>query len=70
MNIDWLKAAGIRAVKTFAQSAVALITAQATGLLDVDWEALASVSGLAALVSVLTSLGGLPEAGTPRTGGE
>ena len=70
MNTDWIKAAGIRAVKTFAQSAVALITAQATGLLDVDWQALASVSGLAALVSVLTSLGGLPEAGTPGDGGE
>ena len=70
MSTDWIKAAGIRAVKTFAQSAVALITAQATGLLDVDWQALASVSGLAALVSVLTSLGGLPEAGTPGDGGE
>ena len=70
MNTEWIKAAGIRAIKTFAQSAVALITAQATGLLDVDWAALASVSGLAALVSVLTSLGGLPEAGTPGDGGE
>lgn len=70
MNIEWIKAAAIRAVKTFAQSAVALITAQATGLMDVDWQALASVSGLAALVSVLTSLGGLPEAGSPRDGGE
>jgi hypothetical protein len=70
MNIDWIKAAGIRAVKTFAQSAVALITAQATGLMDVDWVALASVSGLAALVSILTSLGGLPEAGGPGDGGE
>lgn len=68
MNTEWIKAAGIRAVKTFAQSAVALITAQATGLLDVDWQALASVSGLAALVSILTSLGGLPEAGAPRGG--
>lgn len=70
MNTEWIKAAGIRAVKTFAQSAVALITAQATGLLDVDWAALASVSGLAAVVSILTSLGGLPEAGTPGDGGE
>lgn len=46
-----------RAVKTFAQSAVALITANATGLLDVDWVQIGSVSGLAALVSILTSIG-------------
>lgn len=51
------KAAFERAVKTVAQSAVALITANATGLLDVDWIQLASVSGLAGLVSILTSVG-------------
>ena len=50
------KATAERAVKTVAQSAVALITAQATGLLDVEWLALASISGLAGLVSVLTSI--------------
>lgn len=46
-----------RAIKTFAQAAVAILAANATGLLDVDWVQLASVSGLAALVSVLTSIG-------------
>lgn len=51
------KAAAERAVKTVAQSAVALITANATGLLDIDWVQLASVSGLAGLVSLLTSIG-------------
>lgn len=45
-----------RAVKTFAQAAVALLTADATGLLGVDWGQTASVAGLAALVSVLTSI--------------
>ena len=50
------KATAERAIKTVAQSAVALITAQATGLLDVEWLALASISGLAGLVSVLTSI--------------
>lgn len=45
-----------RAVKTFAQAAVALLTADATGLLGVDWGQTASVAGLAALVSVLTSV--------------
>lgn len=46
-----------RAVKTVAQNAVATITANATGLLDADWITIGSVSGLAGLVSVLTSIG-------------
>lgn len=61
--IDFAKATIERAVKTFAQSAVALITANATGLLDVDWVQVASVSGLAALVSVLTSVASAPIGG-------
>ncbi len=52
----WIQSAE-RAVKTFAQTAVATITANATGLLDADWTTTASVSGLAALVSLLTSVG-------------
>lgn len=53
-----------RAVKTAAQAALALITANQTGLLDVNWAAVASVAGLAAVASVLTSLvsfGGQPD---------
>lgn len=46
-----------RAVKTFAQSAVAVLTAGATGVLDVDWLNLLSVALLATLISVLTSIG-------------
>ncbi|MFV0411122.1 MAG: holin [Paracoccus sp. (in: a-proteobacteria)] len=46
-----------RAVKTVAQTAVATITANATGLLDADWLTVGSVSGLAGLVSLLTSIG-------------
>ncbi|MEI3845306.1 MULTISPECIES: holin [unclassified Microbacterium] len=45
-----------RAVSTVAQSAVAVLTANVTGLLDVDWTQMASVAGLAGLVSVLTSV--------------
>lgn len=45
-----------RAIKTFAQSAVAVLTAGATGVLDVDWVNVLSVSLLATLVSVLTSV--------------
>lgn len=50
------KAAVERAIKTVAQAAVALLTANATGLTEIDWIQLASVSGLAGLVSVLTSI--------------
>lgn len=51
------KATAERAVKTFAQSAAALALANGTGLIDTDWIPLLSVSGMAALVSVLTSVG-------------
>ena len=51
------KAAGERAVKTFAQTAAALLVAAGTGLLDSDWQTTGSVAGMAALLSVLTSVG-------------
>ena len=56
----WFKAAGVRAVKTIAQTAVATIgTAAAMG--DVNWQMVASASALAGVLSLLTSVAGLPE---------
>ena len=57
----WAIAAFIRAIKTAAQTAVSLIGTGAVGFTDLDWIQIASVSGVAAVVSLLTSVGGLPE---------
>ena len=59
-TIQWLKAAGIRALKTFAQSAAAMLPAAAT-ITAVDWTVVTGTAALAAVASLLTSLAGLPE---------
>ncbi len=57
---NWWKAAGIRAIKTVAQSATALIPA-AVRIEEVDWKTVVGTAVLAGIVSILTSIGGLPE---------
>ena len=59
-TVKWFKAAGVRAIKTVAQTAVATIgTSAAMG--DINWIAVASASALAGILSLLTSVAGLPE---------
>lgn len=60
MTAKWLKAAGVRALKTVAQTAVATIGTSAV-LSQVDWRIVASASVLAGILSLLTSIAGLPE---------
>lgn len=59
----WLKAAGIRAIKTFAQTACGLIGGELVGIVEVDWPGVLSVAATAAVLSLLTSVAGLPELG-------
>lgn len=60
-HLPWIKAAGIRAIKTVAQTAVATIgTSMSLG--DVNWLLVGSASALAGVLSILTSLAGIPEA--------
>lgn len=56
----WVKAAGVRSAKTFAQVAVSMLTV-GQAVLDVNWVNVLSVSAVAAIISILTSVAGLPE---------
>lgn len=58
---NWIKAAGVRAIKTFCQSLVTLIGTKAVSIIDLDWKTMLCVAATTAVVSLLTSVAGLPE---------
>ena len=57
---EWIKAAGVRAIKTMAQTMLATLGTTAA-FTEVDWLVIASTAGFAGFLSILTSLAGLPE---------
>ena len=65
---QWIKAAGVRAVRTFAQAMIACLPVTAATLGSIDWVAALSTGCVAAILSLLTSLAGLPEADSPVRG--
>ena len=68
MTKEWLKAAGVRAIKTFFQTFVATIGTSMV-ISEVDWKMVLSASALAAIVSLATSMAGLPEVETKSIDG-
>ena len=56
----WLKAAGVRAVKTMAQTALSMLTV-GQAVMEVNWVNVLSVTATAGIISILTSIGGIPE---------
>ena len=59
--LKWLKAAGIRTVKTMAETAIALIGTNTMGITEVDWIGVLSACALSGVVTILTCIKGLPE---------
>ncbi len=59
--MKWFKAAGVRALKTVAQTMVGMLSGEALGIMEADWMAVLSVAAMAGVVSLLTSIAGLPE---------
>lgn len=58
---EWIKAAGIRALKTFCQGLVTLIGSDMINIVELDWPMMLGISATMAAVSILTSIAGLPE---------
>lgn len=59
--VNWLKAAGVRTVKTMSETALALIGTNTIGITEVDWLGLLSACALSGVITVLTCIKGLPE---------
>lgn len=59
--LNWVKAAGVRTVKTMAETALAIIGTNTVGITEVDWVGVISACALSGVITVLTCVKGLPE---------
>lgn len=59
--LNWIKAAGVRTVKTMAETALAIIGTNTIGITEVDWVGVASACALSGVITVLICIKGLPE---------
>lgn len=59
--LNWIKAAGVRTVKTMAETALAIIGTNTIGITEVDWVGVLSACALSGVITVLTCIKGLPE---------
>ena len=59
--VKWLKAAGVRTVKTMAETALAIIGTNAIGITEVNWAGVLSACALSGVITILTCVKGLPE---------
>ena len=59
--LKWLKATGVRTVKTMAETALAIVGTNTIGITEVDWVGVLSATALSAVITVLTCIKGLPE---------
>lgn len=59
--LNWIKAAGVRTVKTMAETSLAIIGTNTIGITEVDWVGVASACALSGVITVLTCIKGLPE---------
>lgn len=59
--VKWIKAAGIRTIKTMAETALAVIGTNMIGIIEVDWLGVLSAAALSGVVTILTCIKGLPE---------
>ena len=59
--LNWIKAAGVRTVKTMAETALAIIGTNTMGITEVNWLGVASACALSGVITILTCIKGLPE---------
>lgn len=66
---QWFKSAGVRAIKTMAQTFLGFVGTETIGITQLDWVQVASVCAMAGVISIVTSIAGIPEVSNSTSGG-